>query len=113
MANKTAGDRILKHNGTSYDLRLDFRATAALESEYDVGITDFTLTKLASGSATILAYTLAQLIESGGGEISVEDAGQLVMDYGLFKSADKIASVFGATLRPEGSAKNPKAPAAN
>lgn len=112
MANKSAGERVLKHKGDSYTLRLDFRAIAALETEYDCGIVDFTARFLPSGNATVLARTLSELIESAGGEISIEDAGQLLLDYGIFKTTNLISKTFAATLAPEGTAGKVTAPEA-
>lgn len=105
-----AGERTLTIDGTSYTLRADFRALFAIEAHFEgKKILAIVQEELPQGGAGDFAATLRELLKSGKHEMSLEDAGNLMVAGGFTDVAETVAEVLSATLSPEtGSKKKPR-----
>lgn len=112
MGNRASGDRKFRVGKEWYTLRADFRAIGAIEEHFDAGIVSVMEGRLGDPRRfrmTDLAVIVRELLASGNHDMSVDEAGELILAAGPEAVGKAMGDCLLATLAPQGKGKAPAA----
>ena len=100
MPNSMRAERELKvgrgKNAVTYNLKLDFMALMNIEQDTGLSLGGLMLDNFVTGklSVTYMAMILHRAIESGGNEITLEEAGELILEYGMTETVTILGDLL-------------------